>query len=64
MGGFPDRSVGKESACKAGDPGLIPGVGKIHWRRDRLPTAVFLGFLCDSAGKKCTCNVGDLGSYS
>ena len=23
--GFPDRSVGKESACNAGDPGLIPG---------------------------------------
>ena len=21
-------------------------VGKIHWRRDRLPTAVFLGFPC------------------
>ena len=27
-GGFPDSSVGKNSACKAGDPGLIPG-----WRR-------------------------------
>ena len=25
--GFPDSSVGKESACKAGDPGLIPGSG-------------------------------------
>ena len=23
--GFPDSSVGKESACNAGDPGLIPG---------------------------------------
>ena len=22
--GFPDSSVGKESACNAGDPGLIP----------------------------------------
>ena len=22
---FPDSSVGKESACNAGDPGLIPG---------------------------------------
>ena len=37
-------------------------VGKIHWRRDRLPTPVFLGFLCGSAGKESTCNVGDLGS--
>ena len=23
--GFPDSSVGKESACNAGDPGLVPG---------------------------------------
>ena len=26
--GFPDSSVGKESACYAGDPGLIPGSGR------------------------------------
>ena len=77
---FPDSSVGKESACNAGDPGSIPGsgrsagerigthssilglalwlswsrihlqcgrpgfnprVGKIPWRRERLPTPVF-----------------------
>ena len=25
--GFPDSSVGKESACNAGDPGSIPGSG-------------------------------------
>ena len=25
--GFPDGSDGKESACNAGDPGLIPGSG-------------------------------------
>ena len=37
-------------------------VGKISWRRDRLPTPVFLGFPCGSAGKKSACNVGDLGS--
>ena len=47
-GGFPDSSVGKESTCK---------VGKICWRRDRLPTPVFLG----SAGKESICNAGDLG---
>ena len=40
--GFPDSSVGKESICNAGDPGSIPG--SICWRRDRLPTPVFLGF--------------------
>ena len=78
--GFPDNSVGKESACSAGDTSLIPGsgrsagegigyplqyswaslvaqlvknylqcgrpgfdpwVGKIPWRRGRLPTPVF-----------------------
>ena len=37
-------------------------VGKIHWRRDRLPTPVFLGFPYGSAGKESTCNAGDLGS--
>ena len=26
--GFPDSSVGKESACNAEDPGLIPGLGR------------------------------------
>ena len=26
--GFPDSSVGKESACNAGDPGPIPGLGR------------------------------------
>ena len=26
--GFPDSSVSKESACNAGDPGLIPGLGR------------------------------------
>ena len=26
--GFPDGSVGKESACNAGDPGSIPGSGR------------------------------------
>ena len=26
--GFPDSSVGKESACNARDPSLIPGLGR------------------------------------
>jgi len=26
--GFPDGSVAKESACNAGDTGLIPGLGR------------------------------------
>ena len=28
LSGFPDSSVDKESACNAGDPGLIPGSGR------------------------------------
>ena len=43
------------------DPGSIFG-RKIHWRRDRLPTPVFLGFPGGSADKESTCNEGDLGS--
>ena len=43
-------------------PGFDPWVGKIPWRRERLPTPVFLGFPCGSAGKESTCNAGDLGS--
>ena len=36
-------------------------VGKICWRRDRLPTPVFLGFPCGLAGKESACSSGDLG---
>ena len=67
--GFPGSSVGKESACNAGDPGWIPGSGRSRrssqrssWRRDRLPTPVFFGFPGGSAGKESTCNAGDLDS--
>ena len=35
---------------------------KICWKRDRLPTPVFLGFPCGSAGKESACNSEDLGS--
>ena len=35
-------------------------VGKISWRRDRLPTPVFLGFAGGSVGKETFCNAGDL----
>ena len=36
-------------------------VGKMCWRRDSLPTPVFLGFPCGSAGKESACYAGDLG---
>ena len=60
--GFPHSSVAKESACNAGDPWFDSWVGKIHWRRDRLPSPVFLSFPCGPAGKESACNAGDLGS--
>ena len=43
-------------------PWLDSWVGKICWRRDGLPTPVFLGFPCDSAGKESVSNAGDLSS--
>ena len=58
---FPHSSVGKESACNAGNPDST-WVGKICWRRDRPPTPVFLGSPCGSAGEESACTVGDLGS--
>ena len=59
--GFLHSSAAKESAYNAGDPGLIPGSGRSGWRRDRLPTPVFLGFPWVSTGKESNCNAGDLG---
>ena len=62
--GFPASSVGKESACKCRGCWFSSWVGKIRWRRDRLPTPVFSGFPCGSAGKESTCNARDLGLIS
>ena len=59
--GFPGSSAGKESAYNAGDPEFDSWVWKICWRRDRLPTPVFLGFPGGSDGKEFICNEGDLG---
>jgi len=40
---------------------LDPWVGKIPWRRERLPTPVFLGLPDGSADKESACNTGVLG---
>ena len=56
---FPGSSAGKESACNAGNPGSIPGLGRSAG--ERLPTPVFLGFPCGSAGEESACSAGDLG---
>ena len=37
-------------------------VGKIRWRKDRLPTPIFLGFPCGSTSKESPCSARDLGS--
>jgi len=58
--GFPDSSVGKESACNAGDLRSIPGLGRFTGEGIGYPF-LFLGFPCGSAGKESSCNVGDLG---
>ena len=34
---FPHSSVGKEFACKAGDPSSIPGSGRFPWRSKWQP---------------------------
>ena len=39
--GFPGSSDGKESACSAGDLGLIPGLGRSP-EKEIQPTTVFL----------------------
>ena len=39
-------------------------VRMIHWRKDKLPTPVFLGFPGGLAAKESACNVEDLASIS
>ena len=40
--GLPGGSDGKESACDAGGPGLIPGSGRAPGEGNGKPTPVFL----------------------
>ena len=47
---------------QCGRPLFSPWVGKTPWRRERLPTPVFLGFPGGSAGKESASTAGDLGS--
>ena len=58
---FPASSNGKESACNAGDLGLIPGVRKIPWRKTWQPTP---GFLPRESHKQKTINRQTMGSQS
>ena len=56
------NSVGKESACNAGDPGPIPGSGRSAGDRIGYPLQYSWASLVVQLVKKSSCNAGDLGS--
>ena len=60
--GFPDSSVGKESTCNAGDPGLIPGLGRSAGEGIGYPLQYSWASLVAQLVKNPACNVGDLSS--
>ena len=60
--GFPGSSAGKESACNAGDPGLIPGLGRSPGERIGDPLQYSWASLVGMDGKESSCYAGDLGS--
>ena len=57
-GGFSDSSVGKESACNAGDPSLIPGLGRSTGEGIGY-TPVFWPGECHGLYKPCDCKESD-----
>jgi len=57
---FPGSSLKNPPAIQ--EPQFNSWVGNICWRRDKLPTPVFLIFPGGSDGKESVCNVGDVGS--
>ena len=60
--GFPDSSVGKESSCKAGDPGLIPASGRSPGEGIGYPLQYSWSSLVAQLVKNLPATVGDLGS--
>ena len=59
---FPHIPVGKESACNAGDPSLIPGSGKNAGEGIGYPLQYSWASLVAQLVKESACNEGDLGS--
>ena len=59
MKGFPDGSVGKESACNAGDPSSIPRLGRSTEEGISYPLQYSWASL---VAQESACNMGDLGS--
>ena len=45
--GLPSDSDSKESACSVGDPVPILGLGRCPWRKEWLPTPVFVNYISD-----------------
>ena len=60
--GLPDSSVGKESACNAGDPSLIPGLGRSTGEVIGYPLQCSWASLVTQLVNNPTCNAGDPGS--
>ena len=59
---FPGRSGGKKIHLQCRRPQFNSWVRKFPWRRDRLPTPVFLGFSGGSDHKGSACNARGLDS--
>ena len=59
---LPSSSAGKESTCKAGDPGLIPGLGRSLGEGIDYPLQYSWASLVDQMVKEPTCNARDPGS--
>ena len=59
--GLPSQLTSQRICLQCRTPRFDSQAGKILWRRDRLPSPVFLGAPCGSAGKESTCNTGDVG---
>ena len=60
--GFSDRSVNKESACNAGNPSSIPGLGRSPGEGIGYPLQYSWDSLVAQLVKNLPANVGDLGS--
>ena len=60
--GFPDSSVGKESACNAGEPGSSPGLGRSAGEGLGYPLQYSWASLVAQLVKKSACKAEDLDS--
>ena len=59
--GFPDSSVGKESACNTGNPGSIPGLGRSAGEGIGYPLQYSWASLVAHLVKESACSAGHLG---